>query len=523
MRFQFFKNKKRFQFVAILLLSINLAACSGQEEDNSTLTLGCSNFSDSLDPSASPNSAWGTARYGIGEGLFRFDESMNAKPHLAESYTVNDAKTHWTFSIRKDVKFSNGKALKASDIVAAFEYLYSQEKNNIGTNRPSQFMELASIVFDDNANTVTIITKKPYVDLSKVLSHVNFIILDIESDMAQGPVGTGPYKVAKNDIGISLSLEKNENYWKGTVPFEKLEIVYMEDSTTKSLALQAGDIDMVDSITTSHDLDTLRKSPDFNVSETLSTRTAFSYINHNNVLGNDVLREAVLLAIDDETICEITVGGVYTSGHSVLPPTIDYGYKNLVDKSSYNLELAKKKLDDAGIIDTNNDGIRELNGENISLNYISYVMKSLDIVSEAVSVNLSELGIDVNLKVLDSDTHWNMVVNKEFDLAICSWLTVPVGDPVGYMGNWYSKSSLNYSSYQNDMYDSLYEELIIEINPQKQKEIIEKLQQILIDDYAVMVNGYYESNLSSSAKIEGVVMPMSESYWITTDIKPASK
>ncbi len=516
-----YKSVKCFAVALSVLLSINLVACSSNEEaDTTTLTLGCSNFSDSLDPSASPNSAWGTARYGIGETLFKFDDSMNAQPNLSDTYEVDETKTVWKFHIRDDVKFSNGELLTASAVVKSFEYLYEQEANHIGTNKPSQYLELESITADDENQMVTMVTKKPYADLTKILSHVNYIVLDVNSDLANAPIGTGPYQVQTNNAGVSLSLVKNENYWNGDVPYENLEVIYMEDSTTKSLALQSGDVDIVDSITTTNDLKLLRESDAFNVSETVSTRTAFTHMNHNGVLGNDVLREAILLAIDDETIAEVTVGGVYTAGYSVLPMTLDYGYDTLEDKTPYNLEKAKQLLDDANIVDTDGDGIRELDGENIKLKYISYVMKSLDVVSEAVALNLGELGIGVDLQVLDSDTHWNMVTSQEFDLAINSWLTVPVGDPIGYLRNWYSKSEANYSGYKSEQYDELYEQLVNEIDLDQQKEIIQQLQQILIDDHAVMINGYYESNLSSNSQIEGVVMPMSESYWITTDIKP---
>ena len=510
--------------IALLMSTTMLMACSTEsEEDATTLTLGCSNFSDSLDPSASPNSAWGTARYGIGETLFKFDDSMNAIPHLADSYTVDETKTIWEFHIRDNVQFSNGKVLKASDVVNSLTYLYEQEANHVGTNTPSQYLVYKNISANDETNMVTIETAQPYADLTKVLAHVNYIILDVESDLATMPVGTGPYQVENNQVGISLSLAKNQNYWNGDVLFEKLDVVYMEDSTTKSLALQSGDVDMVDSITTASDLKLLRESPDFNVSETVSTRTAFTHLNHDGILKNDSLREAILLAVDDETIAEVTVGGVYTPGFSVLPMTLDYGYDMLEDKTSYDMKKAQEILDEAGIIDTNGDGIRELDGEEINLKYISYVMKSLDVVAEAVTMNLTELGIGVDLQVLDSDTHWNMVTNQAFDLAINSWLTVPVGDPIGYLDNWYSKSEANYSGYASETYDVLYEQLVNEIDIEKQKEMIIELQQILIDDHAVMVNGYYESNLSSSNEIEGVVMPMSESYWITPDIKPVVK
>lgn len=485
-----------------------------------TLTLGCSNFSDTLDPSANANSAWATARYGICEPLFQFDNSMNATPNLCDTYEVDETKTVWQFHIRDGVKFSNGKELTASAVKASFDYLYYQEANNLGTNKPSQYFAVDTIKADDDTNIVTITTAKPYADATKVLSHVNYIIVDVESDIANAPVGTGPYKVVNNNVGVSLSLEKNEHYWNGDIPFENFEIVYIDDSTTKSLALQAGDIDLVDSITTAHDLDILRNSSDFNVTETLSARTAFSYINYDGVLANDTLREAILLAIDDETICEITTGGVYTAGHSILPLTLDYGYDNLTDKTPYNLELAKTILDEAGIVDTNGDGIRELDGENIVLDYVSYVSKSLDSVSEGTEICLSDLGIGVNLRIVDSDTHWNMIVNSAFDLAICSWITTPVGDPIGFLENWYSKGIMNYGNYYSAEFDSLYDDLILEIDLDKQKEIIEKIQQILIDDCAVMVHGYYESNLSSNNKITGVELSMAETYWITTNIKP---
>lgn len=502
--------------------SSNSGTSSSTSVAMDTLKLGCSNFSDSLDPSANANSAWGTARYGIGEPLFQFDNNMNAIPHLCDTYEVDETKTVWEFHIRDGVKFSNGKDLTASAVKDSFDYIYHQEANNLGTNKPSQYFVVETIEADDETNIVTITTAKPYADATKILSHVNYIILDVESDLAVSPVGTGMYAVDNNNIGISIDLVRNEHYWNGDVEFANLQVIFMEDSTTKSLALQAGDIDLVDSITTPHDLDTLRNSPDFNVSETLSARTAFSYINYEGILANDILREAVLLAIDDETICEVTVGGVYTAGYSILPSTLDYGYETLTDKTPYNLEKAIALLDDAGIVDTDGDGVRELDGENINLDYISYVMKSLDTVSDGVTICLSHLGIGVNQQVLDSDTHWNRIVNSAFDLGICSWITTPVGDPIGFLENWYSKGSMNYGNYHSDEFNELYEQLLVEIDIPAQKEIIEKIQQILIDDCAIMVHGYYESNLSSTSKITGIELPMAETYWITPNIKPVS-
>ena len=60
-----------------------------------------------------------------------------------------------------------------------------------------------------------------------------------------------------------------------------------------------------------------------------------------------------------------------------------------------------------------------------------------------------------------------------------------------------------------------------EMNEEKRKEMIQKLQQILIDDAAVMVHGYYNSNMCSDKSVDGAQISVADYYWISTDIKPA--
>lgn len=519
---------KRKLITAILLsLSLLATGCGSSTTETATkdtLIVGCSNFSDSLDPSSDANSAWGTARYGIGETLFMFDESMNAVPNLATAYTVNDDHTVWEITLRDDVLFSNGTPMTATAVKDSIDYLYAQEESGEGVNKVSQFILVESIEADNDNHTVTITTQKPYVDLSKILSHVNYVIMDVNGseDMAVSPIGTGPYAMEENNIGVSSKLVANEYYWKGEVLFANMELIYMTDSTTKALALQSGDVDFVDSITTSNDLEFLRNSEDYSVYETLSARTAFSYINFDGVLADDTLREAMLLAIDDETITSVTTGGVYTSAFSILPSTLDYGFENLEDKTPYDLAQAITMLDEAGIVDTDGDGIREIDGENIVLDLIYSTSKSLDTVCEAVEINLQQIGIGVNMQLLDATTLWNMTLTGEFDMACCSWMTVPDGSPVSFLESFYSESpsDMNHGNFKSDAYDAVYEELILEFDADVQKEMIEELQQILINEMAVMVHGVYTSNLSSNNLIEGLVMPMSEAYWVTADIKP---
>ena len=114
-----------------------------------------------------------------------------------------------------------------------------------------------------------------------------------------------------------------------------------------------------------------------------------------------------------------------------------------------------------------------------------------------------------------------MLVAGEYDLLATNWMTVQDGDPYGYLENWYSKSNANYCAYKNDEYDKLYENLADEMDEEKRKEITQKLQQILIDDSAVLVHGYYNSNMCSNTSVTGADISIADYYWISTNMKPA--
>ena len=74
-------------------------------------------------------------------------------------------------------------------------------------------------------------------------------------------------------------------------------------------------------------------------------------------------------------------------------------------------------------------------------------------------------------------------------------MTAQTGDPYGFLENWYGKSEANYCAYNSDGYNKVYEELKTEKDTAARKEKITQLQQYLVDDNAVLVHGYYKSNM----------------------------
>lgn len=233
---------------------------------------------------------------------------------------------------------------------------------------------------------MTITCTQPTANLMGILAYPYFAIVDV-TDESQ-IIGTGPYAVTADNVGISMDLSANP-YYRTAVPYDTVTILYIEDNATKSMALQSGDVDLVENITSSDALGELSADPDsYYISTAAGVRTGNSYINYHGVLGNDALRQAVMMALDDQTMCEITVGGMYTQGISVLPSSLSCNYDQLTDPYAFDTQGAIDLLDSAGIVDTNGDGYRELDGVNIDLDYVAYSSRNLGDFAQAIALQL---------------------------------------------------------------------------------------------------------------------------------------
>lgn len=519
------------------------AAASGNREDEvnqeayqtkqgaaagSSMTFGIQNYGGGgLDPASEINCAWNLSRYGVGECLFKFDDSMNVVNTLCDEYTVNDEHTEWVFHIRDGVKFSDGCDLTPEAVKASFERLF--EAGESGSSAPEVYLEKeAELIADNDKGTLTIRTTQPYVDLTKNLAYPVMAIVDVEhtTDYDHGVIGTGPYVATNFREEVGYTMVANENYWDGDVPFETVELLYMGDASAKAMALQSGQLDIAENVTNINDLNTLREDPNFTVTIASGVRTGLAHMNvaEGKLLSNKTLREAVQMALDDETMCSVIVGGLYTSGYSVLPSNLDYGYENLTDPYSYNQEAAVELLDEAGIVDTNGDGIRELDGQEVVLHYVTYENRCLDDFAEAIQQQLAEIGIGVDLEIGDSARQWDSYQSGDFDLNGSNWTTVGTGDPTEYLAAWCSTSGSDYCGYQNDEYDQLFNQLSTTFDEDARRDIIQRMQQILIDDAVVIVHGYYNSSMiSRNSTIGGAAIHTADYYWLTTEIYPAAE
>ena len=516
------KWKKLLSVAMAACLSVAVfAGCGGKEASKDTLRVGVTNFADSLEPTENAF-GWVVMRYGMGETLTKFDEKMNIQPWLAEKWTISDDKLTWTFKIRDGVKFSNGNPLTAEAVKASIERAFAKN------TRAATFFKYTEMKAEGQNLIIT--TDKPAPSMPGYLADPLFLIVDVSAEKdrdfaKQGPICTGPY-VCESFVKEKAVMKKNPNYWDGEVPFETVEIPSIDDPNTRAMALQSGEVDMAVNIAPG-DVGLFNDTSKYHVDKIASLRTVLARINEKGILGDPKVRAAFISMCDRKSYNEVILKGTFIEGKAPVPPSLDYGFDQLSDPNHYDIERAKKLLDEAGWKDTDGDGIRDKDGKPLSVDFIIYNSRAeLPIYAEAVQADGKKIGFDIKVKTVDYNLLDKIGINGEYDLLISNIITANTGDPEIYL-HWYWRTNVNGdnpqngSGYSNPEYDAKCAALAVEFDPAKRRQLMIEMQQILLNDAAALFLGYPETNIISSTKITGAKMYPSDYYWVTNKIRPA--
>lgn len=319
---------------------------------------------------------------------------------------------------------------------------------------------------------------------------------------------------------------RNANYWDGDVPYEEVTLQVIDDSNTRSMALQGGEVQMAVNIGSS-DISLFEDESQFAINGISSLRTVLSFMNQNGPLSDLKVRQAVIRALDRDVYADTLLHGTFTAGKAPVPPSLDFGFDKLVDANAYDVDSAKALLAEAGYADGDGDGYVEKDGKPLTLRYVIYDSRAeLPILAEATQASLKEIGIKVDIETYEYTTLLDMQENGEYDLLIWNVITANTGDPEHYLREYWKTQSAennnaNTAGYSNAKLDTVLDQLAGEFDTEKRRQLIVEAQQYIIDDAASIFYAYPETNIISSTSITGVKMYPADYYWLTTDIRPA--
>ena len=474
-------------------------------------TFNSENWEETVDPHTTYN-GWACIRYGIGETLVHYTDTMELEPWLATDWE-NDGDLTWIITLRDDVKFSSGRDMDAEAVKQCLEHLLEAH------DRAPEDTKIKSIEAD--GQELTIKTSEPNPALMNYLGDPYGCIIDVDaSDFEEGiAVGTGPYVVKDMVTDDHLTLVPNKEYWGGLTneqpKLSELTIKTISNGDTLSSALQAGDIDAAYGM--AYEAYPNFENDDYQFSSIQTSRAFFASMNMTSeVIKDPAVRKAVAYGINKEGFVETLLDGHGVVGHGAFPDGFSTFGGDKIKTEEYDPEAAEKALDEAGWIDSDGDGIREKNGTKLVIRWLTYPSRQeLPLLAEAVQADLKKIGIEVDINNTANRREF-LADMTSFDIYASALVTAPSGDPQYFFTtSCLPDQSYNFGAYKSDKVNEMMEELALEFDTDKRAELAVKLQQEILNDNAYIFCSFLEMNMISKANVKNYTAHACDYYQVT--------
>lgn len=489
-------------------------AASGGGQKQKVFTFGDTTFNpENSEPDINPHrdsSGWAAVRYGVGETLFRYSESMGIEPWLAKSHElVND--TTWKITLRDNISFTSGRKMDAEAVKECLEALVKNHARAAGN------LHIAKIAAE--GNTVTITTDVPVPTLPNYLADPYGSMFDVRAGISpEGIVqATGPYKAIALVSGERIELVKNDNYWNGKPKIDKIVVKTIKDGDTMTMALQSGEIDAAYGMP--YASYPLFQNDKFKFTSVPTSRAFFLWMNFkDSVIQDPAVRKAIAMGINKEVFVNKLLNGNGYPAAGVFPDSFVFGNK-AVKTEKYDPEAAKKLLEDAGWKDTDGDGVREKNGKKLHLRWLTYPSRQeLPVLAESAQASLKDIGfaVDINStadhnKIITDMAAWNVYAS--------AMITAPTGDPEYFFTYaTLEKSSANKGHYRSAKLEDLAKKMSTTFDTKEREQLAVKMQQTILDDNAYVFVSHLRMSMIYKANVTGLVAHPSDFYEITANL-----
>ncbi|MBY3125522.1 ABC transporter substrate-binding protein [Rhizobium laguerreae] len=497
-------NRRRFN--QLLLLSTagtllpSFAARANEETPQSGGTL---NFIVEPEPPtilALAHTAGGTQKISpkITEGLLTYDFDLTPKPQLATEWSIADDGLSYTFKLRPNVKWHDGKPFTADDVAYSVELLKQVHPRGRGT-----FANVTKVEMPDPLTAIIRLSKPaPYLlralyaaESPIVPKHVyeNVAIADVPvNPNGSAPIGTGPFIFKEWVRGSHIILERNPNYWDTGKPhLDQIAIRFVPDGAARAAGFETGEFDIGgDNPIPLSDLERIKALPNIGVDsrgyETKGDLTQLIFNLDNEYLKDVKVRRAIAHAIDLDVILN-TVW--YGYGH-ISPTPISVFLPRYHDPSikpyAFDLKAAEQLLDEAGY-KRGADGIRF----KLRLTHNSY-NEGFKRVIEYLKQNLARIGIAGTIDSYDFSTYIQKVYKERVFDVTAEYLGNQFDPTLGVQRVYWSKNFKlglpfsNASHYANPEVDRLLETASVEIDEDKRKQEFNAFQKIIADEVPVV-------------------------------------
>lgn len=523
----------------------------------------------SLDPKDYFN-GWILVRVGAGETLLRLNDQGQVQPALARDFQLLSPLSY-QLTLHEGVKFSDGSALTAHDVKLNLERVMALNPRTV------DYFSLDHIeVINDHK--LVIHTTKPVPELFTNLCEPLFSIIKLPAaalPAADGTwpqfklsdlVTTGPYKVTNFVPNEKIEVAPNPFYHglnasartansantaansantanaahasnattteatthdtnataSGTDSrYSHISYFYMPDAQNRIMALQAGEVDLIPTVDYAN-LALFADQSRYQVLKRISPRTNVVYINHANpLLAVAPIRQAISLAVNREHITTL-IGG-QAAAQLIAPAFVNAKASHMAHpQPTFDLMQAQKLLDEAGIVDSNNNGTRDYHGQELSFKYYlkaDHGSADSSLIAQSIQQDLKPLQID--LQLIPSENLAAVVAAGTFDFYSANDSTAPTGEPYYFLASRFStKGAANYGHYHNQQVDDLLGQMQQSFTREQRLDLTQQILDLLSQDQAALFINHIEINEVATTKLHNLHLYSFDYYFIDDQVSP---
>ena len=423
----------------------------------------------------------------IYEQLVAMDQDQECVPLLAKSWELTEAQDSYIFTLQEGVTFHNGTPLTPDDVVFSAEH-YRAAGAIATTNLAS------AEVVGENQVKLTMVNPGPTF-LKEIAAMYIMCKEDVERVEAGGegygenPIGTGKYKFVSYSPANETVFIRNDEYWGEPAKIKNMIFRIIPDESTRALSMRTGDIDLCQPLAATDvasfdDIDsvTVRSDPG-------GMLYFLSFDLRNEYFANPYVRKAISYLIDREAINTVSSEGTGGIAYTLLSPQA-FGYNEDYAFPDYNVQKAKEMMELSGI-----DGFScEILTTPGQTQYLCEVLQAA----------CKEINIDISIQALEFPTFLDRLEKQEFDMIVSGW-TDSILDANHIFSNLLvSDAANNKFSFSNQEVDELVVEGMSEFDEEKRLEIYNRLQEIMLDECAVIPILFTNTVYAYDSNIEGL-------------------
>ena len=431
---------------------------AGEPVPGGTAVVALAAEPDGLNPLVFSSASAGLVFAEMHDGLTEMDDALNYVPRIASGWDVAADGLSITYRLNRWM-WSDGQPLSAYDVARSFDLFVDPV---VASPRRGRLQEVASAVALDSFTVRYTFVRPQAEPTARTWHHILPLHLFAGWDPADAaswpinaqPLSSGEFKLESWDRNRSLVLTRNPRYPRAAALLERVVFRILPEASTRLVALETGEVDVVDDL----DPDAAQRLADsgrFRIASVGGRRFYYLSWNFANAAFADVAtRQALSLAIDRELMIATLLKGYGTPAVGPVPPVLWNHHEGLLPVPHDPTE-ARRLLAGAGWQDSDGDGVLERDGAPFEFEIIT---KQGDPVRENGAVilraNLAEVGVKVNLRVMEHAAGLARVRAGRFDAYFGLLNANLFGNPAAYVGSD-AADQFNFGHYGNAEVDSL--------------------------------------------------------------------